>query len=167
METFQGATTMLTLGDAARTLKVSKPTISKAIAKGQLSAARREDGSFSIDVAELMRWWEGVRHRFQAPPVVEFQGATAVENSGNGPASGVAADPEVNTRLAALEAQLQGMKDLLEEVRRSREQTEADRDHWRDQAARAVKALPAPESRSNGTDTSARFRPSWWRRLAG
>ena len=138
------------------TLKVSKPTISKAIAKGHLSATRREDGSFSIDVAELMRWWEGVRHRFQAPPVVELQGATVSENSGNGPASGVAADPEVNTRLAALEEQVKGLRELLDEVRSSR-------DEWKDQANRLVHALPAPEAKKPVEPVLR----SWWRRLAG
>ena len=50
--------TMLTLGKAARQLRVSKGTISKAIASGKLSASRREDGSWSIDGAELTRYFE-------------------------------------------------------------------------------------------------------------
>jgi len=48
----------------------------------------------------------------------------------------------------ALAGQVEALKAVAEELRRSREQTEADRDHWREQAARVVKALPAPESRT-------------------
>ena len=47
---------MLTLGEAAQYCGVSKATISKAIRVGKLSATRREDGSWSIDSAELARY---------------------------------------------------------------------------------------------------------------
>jgi excisionase family DNA binding protein len=47
---------MLTLAEAARLCGVTKSTISKAIRTGKLSATRREDGSWSIDNAELARY---------------------------------------------------------------------------------------------------------------
>jgi hypothetical protein len=155
---------MITLGNAAKQLGISKPALSKAISRGHLSAQKREDGSFSIDPAELMRWWEGARHRFQPPPVLEFQGTTASENSENGPDNGDGSDPEANARLAALEEQVKGLRELLDEVKRSRDQAESDRDHWRDQAARAVKALPAPDAKS---DSESASRLTWWQRLVG
>jgi hypothetical protein len=158
-----GQPRMITLGNAAKQLGISKPALSKAISRGHLSAQKREDGSFSIDPAELMRWWEGARHRFQPPAVFEFQGATPSEDDENGAANGSGSDPEVNARLAALEEQVKGLRELLDEVKRSREQAESDRDHWRDQAARAVKALPAPDVKSDAEPASRR---SWWR-LAG
>jgi excisionase family DNA binding protein len=149
---------MITLGNAAKTLGISKPALSKAISRGHLSAHKREDGSFSIDPAELMRWWEGARHRFQgADPVhasSHFHGTTPSENSekqSETPANagnGADTSPEVAARLAALEEQVKGLRELLDEVRRSREETAADRDHWREQAVRVVKALPAPESKT-------------------
>jgi excisionase family DNA binding protein len=43
------------LGEAAKELGVSKPTVQRAIKNGRLSAARREDGSYDIDPAELHR----------------------------------------------------------------------------------------------------------------
>src|SRR3954471_7324127 len=70
---FQRATVMVTLGEAARQLGLSKPTVSKAISKGQLSATRREDGSFAIDPSEIARWWSTVQHRFQPQPVIDLQ----------------------------------------------------------------------------------------------
>src|SRR5215204_7314997 len=74
---------MVTLGNAAKQLGVSKPTLSKAISRGHLSATRREDGSFAIDPAELVRWWENARHRFHVQPVSHFQPSTPSGESGN------------------------------------------------------------------------------------
>lgn len=45
----------LTLGQAAKEAGVSKPTLSRAIKSGKLSAEKQADGSFSIDPAELFR----------------------------------------------------------------------------------------------------------------
>lgn len=47
---------VLTFGEAARQWGVAKGTISKAIKTGKPSATRREDGSWSIDKAELARY---------------------------------------------------------------------------------------------------------------
>jgi excisionase family DNA binding protein len=44
-----------TLGEAAKELGVSKPTVQRAIKSGRLSATRRDDGSYDIDPAELHR----------------------------------------------------------------------------------------------------------------
>ena len=142
----------ITLGDAARTLKISKPTLSKAISKGQLSASRNEDGSFAIDPSELMRWWEGVRHRFQPQMVARFHEATPTGNAGNGAEKHPSADPELTARLASLEAEITGLKNLLTEVRDSRAA-------WQAQAERL--ALPSPSM-----VTKSEPRP-WWRRLVG
>jgi excisionase family DNA binding protein len=43
------------LGEAAKELGVSKPTVQRAIKAGRLSATRRQDGSYDIDPAELSR----------------------------------------------------------------------------------------------------------------
>jgi excisionase family DNA binding protein len=44
-----------TLGEAAKATGKSKPTIQRAIKNGTISAARNEDGSYTIDPAELHR----------------------------------------------------------------------------------------------------------------
>jgi hypothetical protein len=49
-----------------RLVGVSKPTLSKAISTGKLSATRREDGSWAIDPAELCRCVEANGHRFHS-----------------------------------------------------------------------------------------------------
>jgi excisionase family DNA binding protein len=44
-----------TLGEACKQAKVSKPTLSKAIKNGRLSAEKQPDGSYRIQPAELFR----------------------------------------------------------------------------------------------------------------
>lgn len=52
-----------TLGEAAKAVGFSKPTLSRAIKNGRLSAKRLDDGSYSIDAAELERWKDANGHR--------------------------------------------------------------------------------------------------------
>lgn len=52
-----------TLGEAAKAVGFSKPTLSRAIKSGKLSAKRLDDGSYQIDPAELGRWKDGNGHR--------------------------------------------------------------------------------------------------------
>jgi excisionase family DNA binding protein len=46
---------MLTLGQAAKETGLSKPSISKAIKNGRLSAVKTDNGEYQIDPAELFR----------------------------------------------------------------------------------------------------------------
>lgn len=52
-----------TLGEAAKAVGFSKPTLSRAIKNGKLSATRLDDGSYQIDAAELERWKGSNGHR--------------------------------------------------------------------------------------------------------
>lgn len=46
---------MLSLGEAARHTGLAKTTIHRAIKSGKISAQKNDDGSYSIDPAELFR----------------------------------------------------------------------------------------------------------------
>jgi excisionase family DNA binding protein len=160
---------MVTLGEAARQLGVSKPTLSKAISKGALSAARRDDGSFAIDPSELVRWWDNVKHRFQGQPVSESQPATVSEDTETPETETVhdrqlatpqKQDPEVAARLAALETEVRGLRELLSEVKASRETVQATSEQWRVQAERLTLMLPAP----NKEGSSGSVLRSLWKR---
>ena len=48
------------LGEAAKEIGVSKPTVQRAIKSGRLSATRRDDSSYDIDPAELRRAFPAV-----------------------------------------------------------------------------------------------------------
>jgi hypothetical protein len=60
---------------------VAKGTISKAIKTGKLSATRREDGSWSIDNAELARYLDANGHRFRSETGAADQPETGVETN--------------------------------------------------------------------------------------
>lgn len=134
---------MLTLGQAARLTRTSKTTLTRAIKAGRLSAIRQDDGSYRIDPAELARVYT------VTPETPATGDATStVVHRATTPATGDATPvtPDVSARMAALEAELAGMKALLAEVKQSR-------DDWKGQAERLALTGPA--------------RPSWWRRVVG
>lgn len=116
---------MLSLGEAAKLAGVGKTTLARAIAKGTLSATRKPDGSYQVDVAELER-------------VYPLKGATPATPEAVHHAT-PPRDPETEARLAALEVELRGLRALLDEVSRSRDRSEALVD-------RLTLALPAPAS---------------------
>ncbi len=143
---------MLTLGQAARLTGTSKTTLTRAIRAGRLSATRRDDGGYAIDPAELARV-------FTVTPETPATGAatddvvhhaTPERDLGATPVTRAvtpALDPELTARLAAAEAELAGLKALLEEVRSSR-------DRELERADRAERLLVDQ-------------RRPWWRRLVG
>jgi len=135
---------MLTLGQAARLTGTSKTTITRAIKAGRLSATRRDDGGYRIDPAELARVYE---IKPETPATGTATG-DAVHRATLGQEGAATPDVEVIARMAAMEAELRGLKDMVAELRQSRDQ-------WQEQAVRVTLALPAPEKRS------------WWKRLAG
>ncbi len=161
----------LSLREAALQTGVSKSTIFRAIKTGRMSAARTDEGGFAIDPAELFRVYSPVAAERSAQREMGHD-ATA------------AATAEAASRLAAMEAELAGVKELLGEVRQSRDQ-------WRDQVTRLTAALPKPEDSALADERAraekvlsgfrglaeeyeariaelAEFRSRpWWRRLAG
>jgi excisionase family DNA binding protein len=137
----------LTLGQASKQVGVSKPTLSKAISTGKLSATRREDGSWPIDPAELCRYVEANRHRFHPA-------------TGNG--SRVETQDDTASA-AAIEAQVEALRQVegllrqeLVDVRIDRDRWCAEASAWRDQAQALTRQL-----------TDQRERQPWWKRLAG
>ncbi len=55
LETLGGNTVKLSLSQAAKESGASKPTLSRWVAKGKISAERQQDGSYLIDASELDR----------------------------------------------------------------------------------------------------------------
>ncbi len=155
---------MLTLGQAARLAGVGKTTLTRAIKAGRLSATRREDGGYQIDSSELSRVYN------VTPETAETVSATgdavhrATPEGDRDATPAMPSDHELVTRLALAEAELRAMKDMLAEVRQSR-------DDWKAQAERlalaAPIAAPAPTLAPVPTASESDQRRPWWRRLAG
>jgi len=139
---------MLTLGQAAKIAGCGKTTLTRAIKAGRLSATRNDDGSYAIDASELSRVFS------VTPEGVSATGDTVHRATPR--------DPELETRLALAEAELRAMKDMLTEVRQSR-------DDWKAQAERLALTSPAPPPTLAAAPPLPAPEPRrpWWRRLAG
>lgn len=99
----------LSLSQAAKLTGKSKSTINRSIKTGKLSAIRNEDGSYSIDPAELSRTFnvepqEGAKRRDAEP-----DGTRLLE------------------RIEALEIMLNREREIVADLKE-------DRDRWRQQA---------------------------------
>lgn len=107
---------VLTLGQAAKETGLSKATISKSLKNGRLSYVAKTAAGYEIDPAELFRVFP--------PKPTETVSSERLET------------PQ-ETGSEADRREIQLLREQLAEVR-------ADRDAWRDQAQRALLALPAP-----------------------
>jgi hypothetical protein len=99
----------LSLSQAAKLAGKSKSTINRAIKTGKLSAARHDDGSYSIDPAELARAFD----------IEPLWGAKRSDAEPDG--------PRLIERIAALEAMLSREREISADL-------QEDRDRWRQQA---------------------------------
>ncbi len=138
----------LSLREAAEQTQTSKSTIFRAIKAGRLSAGRDDDGNFAIDPAELFRVYppgSAVDHEDRNRTGTEDQDAPAHETTWS------SLDHDLAVRLAAAEAEVRGLKEMVEELRRSR-------DKWEAQAERLALAPPTPVT----VKVEAETRRSWW-----
>src|SRR4051794_12842474 len=85
-----------TVAEAAKAIGKSKPTILRAIRRGQISAARDDAGAFRIDAAELHRVF---------PP--------ADADAGHAPADDAIRRDDLRQRLAVAEARLAETQDAV------------------------------------------------------
>ena len=103
----------LTLSQAARALGKSKSTLNRAIKTGRLSATRNEDGTFSINPAELYRAFPEPSENAKLERGRE-QDRTVVPD-------------DLSSRISLLQQ-------LLEREREAVADLKEDRDRWRQQA---------------------------------
>lgn len=124
--TQRGTTSKLSLTQAAKIAGKSKSTINRAIKSGKLSATRRDDGSYSIDGAELAR---------------VFQIGTPLDSKWIS-----AAPPMEQVRTATLEAENAALRAALDREREALDELRADRDAWKQQATALLAAPPKRRS---------------------
>jgi len=144
----------LTLGQAAKLAGVGKTTLTRAIRGGRLSAERRDDGSYRIDPAELARVYDV---RVETPATVAATGDVAHRATG---ARDTDTTGETPARLAALDATVAGLQELVRRLDEQLAETRRERDAWREQTETTQRLL-ADRSSARAASTSS----SWWRRL--
>lgn len=103
----------LTLQQAATVTGKAKSTIQRAIKSGKLSAIRKDDGSYSIDVSELSRVY--VLHDTDSEPVAMKQSATANESE------------LLRLQVALLQQQIDMLKDTTQDLRKRLDDSDSER----------------------------------------
>lgn len=120
--THDRTSTELSLSQAAKATGKSKSTINRAIKSGRLSAKRNDNGSYSIDAAELSR-------AFQIEP--------SKGSEWHNPEP-----PLEPAKIAALEAENAALHAALDREREALDEMRTDRDAWKHQAT-ALLAAPS------------------------
>jgi transcriptional regulator with XRE-family HTH domain len=128
----------LSLRNAAKEAGVSKSTILRAVQGGRLSATRTADGGYDIDPAELFRVYQ--------PQQAERPSTDAKGQDAPAPAP---------VATAALEAQLEGLREILRRADAVADELRQDRDKWRQMAEHQQRLIEDQRPRS------------WWKRLTG
>ena len=118
-----------TLGQAAKATGKSKPTISRAIKKGTISATKDRMGQYSIDPAELHAVY---------PPL-----PSASNDTGTGETAVTV--NETN----ALEREIEHLRELLAKAEQATEKAEEREKEWREQAQK-ITALIEDKRESRG-----------------
>jgi hypothetical protein len=151
---------MLSLGQAARLAQTSKTTLTRAIKAGRLSATRRDDGSYAIDRAELGRVYTLKTETPDTPATVTATGDVVHQAT---PAE-TPRDP-FEVRLASVEGELTGARQLIRFLEEQAEDLRRDRDGWRQQAETTQRLLT--HARETAIVPAAAPSRPWWKRLAG
>lgn len=128
-----------TAGQAAKAAGVSKATITRALQSGKISGVKDNNGSWSIDPAELHRVFPPVAHE---PPETEPLKRTAT--------------PEKPNETEVLERENHMLREALAEARQ-------ERDRWHQIAERLSIAPPAPAPAASLLKPVGGF----WSRLMG
>ena len=131
-----------TVGTAAKATGKSKPTITRAIQSGKISAERLEDGSYKIDAAELHRVF---------PPLPLASNETPVLTQ-----------PETPSETGGLQVEVKMLREMLDQERQTvadlRGRLDAEAEERRRLTLMLTDQRPVPAA------PVARERPrrSWW-----
>jgi hypothetical protein len=131
----------------ATTFGIHKSTVKRAVDSGKIQAHRRPDGNRLFLPEALQYFQDKIKKHSQ---VID----TSSETSINHPKAPVSTPPEsvaipvsqlmeLQAKVAAIETEAKFLTQMLEEERKRRQATEADRDRWHT-AYQEMKALPAP-----------------------
>src|SRR5918912_1148950 len=130
---------MYTLATAAKHAGTSKTSVFRWIKSGRISATKADDGTYRIDPAELQRYLDSVTTVTPPEPLLE----RPLEQSVAPPKA--SDETLLRERNASLEAEIAGLKALLEaerrrfdDERRRSEEIKIERDRWHEQAQRLV-----------------------------
>ena len=124
-----------TLGEAAKATGISKASISRAINSGRISAAKKDDGSFSIEPVEL--------HRVYPPKSAATGSGTPSETMRNtdGDTRNTSDSNVLQARLDAALEQLRDRDGTIDDLRHRLDRSDEER---REAQARVIGLLAGP-----------------------
>ena len=134
------------MGEAARRLGLSKPTVSSKIKKGLISATQLDDGSYRIEGAELARFEQS----YQKPARGKRKGEKPSDKR------------ESSVELQIAEVELRAARERIAELT-------SDRDRLQRELAKAQERLETAQDQIASIATSAvsRGQLPLWKRLIG
>jgi excisionase family DNA binding protein len=127
--TKRGEKAMLSLSEAANAAGIAKSTIWRAIKAGRISASKTGTGNYQVDPAELFRVFPATLRDGDMKQVAMAVAPTAI---------------------AALEAQISGLKEVGSLLKEQLEDIRKDRDAWRTQAESNQRLLVDARPRRRG-----------------
>ena len=136
--------TIVTLGMASKLTGLSKTTLVRQIKSGKFSAVRNQDGSYSVDIAELSR-------------VHKVTPVTPVTVSDTGSVERLATpqllpheetDTALQVRVAVAEQSLKHLQEMLDMVKEQRDQIAKERDSWQQQSTQNQQLLLSYQGRT-------------------
>jgi hypothetical protein len=134
----------MTLGQAALHSGFSKPTLSRAIKSGKLSAHRLEDGSYAVDPAELERWIDGNGHRNSQMKRI----ATPAET------------PETPLNDSALQVEVKMLREMLATLSGERDRERSQLQSQIEDLRNSVRLLENHSGK--GEDLKDKQKRGWW-----
>jgi len=140
---------VFTLGQAAKEAGVSKTSLHRAIKSGRVSANRNDNGTLSIDPAELFRVFPRNSGTVAGNGPLE-QTVTAQEQPGTG--AGTAETVALQAQVSILESQMSMLREHFDEMK-------SQRDAWQRQAEQAQRLLAAPPAPAAPTPPPATPEP--------
>ena len=120
-----------TMGQAAKRLKLSKPTVSKHIKEGRLVAKHNDDGSYTIDSAELARFESSYRKSKVGRPTGPAPQTKAIREHG----------VEVAMLRERLEEQKAASDKRIQELEKDKDQLRSDLRDAREQITRITESV--------------------------
>src|SRR5512144_3152052 len=97
---------VIRISEAARTWRIARSTLQRALQEGRLSATVRADGSRGIDTAELIRGFG------EAPVALQERGSSEVQR-----ATSIATPFAADATIATLQAQVDLLQAQLQDAR--------------------------------------------------
>jgi len=138
----------ISASQAAKATGKSIPTITRAIQSGKISGEPHGKG-WLIDTAELHRVFPPVK---STPNNVSDKNPNMLGHE----------TPESSNSYGALQREIEGLRERLQDKDAVIEDLRTDRNHWRDLAETTTRLLPAPAQ-----STASEPKRPWWSRVFG